>query len=318
MRLSIFNRHPREELSAFLDGELIPLRIEAMRAHLASCQSCRTEVEALRELKAGLATMPEMAAPRSFALTPQMIARPLRERERPAVPVRARAMSNGMRLAGAGMTLALVLVLVLDFTGSATKSGSAPSAANVQQFAAAQNSDSLSSAGGNPAAPTPAPTHNDLSNGPASFPTGTPLSGGASSEGGTISANPASPVPTPDVTALPGGPSSGGGPGAANPATPGIAPTPVGGAPSPAIVQPDGSPSTDKSIGGTTRGSPTNAPAAFNAQPSVFGSQQPSAASTGTGGGIDVLLLVALALAAGIVVTVAASFVLPRLGGGDV
>jgi hypothetical protein len=293
MRLSIFNRHPREELSAFLDGELIPLRIEAMRAHLASCQSCRTEVEALRELKAGLATMPEMAAPRSFALTPQMIARPLRERERPAVPVGARAMSNGMRLAGAGMTLALVLVLVLDFTGSATKSGSAPSAANVQQFAAAQNSDSLSSAGGNPAAPTPAPTHNDLSNGPApaSLPTGTPL---------------------------PNGLSSGGGPGAANPATPGIAPTPVGGAPSPAIVQPDGSPSTDKSIGGTTRGSPTNAPAAFNAQPSVFGSQQPSAASTGTGGGIDVLLLVALALAAGIVVTVAASFVLPRLGGGDV
>src|SRR5436309_3041061 len=150
MRLSIFNRHPREEISAFLDGELIPLRIEAMQAHLASCQSCRTELEALRELKAGLATLPEIAAPRSFALTPQMASasRPLRERERPAVPVRARAMSNGMRLAGAGMTLALVLVLVLDFTGSGTKSGSAPSAVNVQQFPAAQNSDSLSSTGG--------------------------------------------------------------------------------------------------------------------------------------------------------------------------
>ena len=290
MRLSIFNRHPREELSAYLDGEFIPLRIEAMRSHLASCQSCRAELEALRELKAGLATIPEIAAPRSFALTPEMASRPLRERERAAVPVRAKAMANGMRLVGAGMTLALVLVLVLDFTGSGT-GGSAPGAANVQQFAAAQNSTSLSSASGNAAVPTPAPTHNDLSNGPASFPTGTPLSGGASSEGGTVGESPA---------------------------TPGVAPAPIGEAPSPAIVQTDASPSADKSVGGTREGPATNAPAALNAQPSVFGAQQPSAASTGTGGGVDVLLLVALALAAGIVVTVVASFVLPRLGRKDV
>ena len=284
MRLSIFNRHPREELSSFLDGELIPLRIEAMQAHLASCQSCRTELEALRELKAGLATMPEIAPPRSFALTPQMASRPLRERERTSVPAGARAMANGMRLAGAGMTLALVLVLVLDFTGSGTTGGSAPSAANVQQFAAAQSSDSLSSAGGNVTAPTPVPTHNDRDgSAPASLPTGTPVTGASS---------------------------SGGRPGAANPATPGLVTGPVGETPSPAIVQTNGSPSTDKGIGGTTQVSPTNAPAALNAQP--------SAASTGTGGGVDVLLLVALGLAAGIVLTVAASFVLPRLKGDDV
>jgi Putative zinc-finger len=291
MRLSIFNRHPREELSSYLDGELIPLRTEAMQAHLASCPSCRAELEALRELKAGLTTMPEIAAPRSFALTPEMIARPLSERERPAVPARAKAMASGMRLAGAGMTLALVLVLVLDFTGSATKSGSAPNAANVQQFAVAQNSDSLSSAGGNPAAPTPAPTHNDLSNGPASFPTGTPLPSGLSSDSG----------PTTEI-----------------PATPGIAPARVGEAPSPAIVQTNGSPSADKSTDGTAESSATNAPAALNPQPSVFGAQQPGAASTGSGGGVDVLLIVALALAVGIVLTVAASFVLPRLGREDV
>ncbi len=293
MRLSIFNRHPREELSAFLDGEVIPLRIEAMQAHLASCPSCRAELEAMRELKAGLATIPEIAAPRSFALTPEVASRPLRERERAAVPVHAKAMANGMRLVGAGMTLALVLVLVLDFTGSGTKSGSAPSAANVQQFAATQNSDSLSAAGGNATAPTPAPAHNDLSDGsaPASFPTGSPLPGGSSSEGGAI---------------------------AESPATPGVAPAPSGEAPSPAIVQTDASPSADKSVGGTTEGPPTNAPAALNAQPSVFGAQQPSAASTGTGGGVDVLLLVALALAAGIVATVTASFVLPRLDREDV
>ena len=124
MRLSIFNRHPRAELSAYLDGELIPLRIEAMQAHLASCQSCRAELEALRQLKAGLAALPEMPAPRSFALTPQMAARPVRERPRASVPPRAAALANGMRLAGAAMTLALALVLVLDFTGSGTTSDS--------------------------------------------------------------------------------------------------------------------------------------------------------------------------------------------------
>jgi hypothetical protein len=272
MRLSIFNRHPRAELSAYLDGELIPLRIEAMQAHLASCQSCRAELEALRELKTGLATLPEVAAPRSFALTPEMAARHLREQELPVVPVRARVLANGMRLAGAGMTLALVLALVLDFTGGGTKGGVAPSAANVQQFAAAQNSDSSSSAGGVASAPTPAPRHSDLGAGPA-------------------------------PTDLPGGPSS--------------EPGSVGG-PSPAIVQTDGSPSIDKSLPGTAEGSATNAPAALNVQPSDFGAQQPAAASTGSGGGVDVLLIVALALAAGIVLTVAASFVLPRLGRDDV
>ena len=291
MRLSTFKRHPREELSSYLDGELIPVRIEAMQAHLASCPSCRAELKGLRELKAGLTTMPEIAAPRSFALTPEMAVRPLRERERPVMPVRARVMSNGMRLAGAGMTLALVLVLVLDFTGGATKSG-APSAANVQQFAAGQNSDSSPSAGGNVPEPTPAPAHNDLRNATA-------------------------PAAVPDETALPGGSASEGGLVGANPASPGIASAPVG-APSPAIVQTAGSPSIDKSLPGTTEGSATNAPAALNPPSPVFDAQPPAAASTGSGGGVDVLLIVALALAAGIVLTVAASFVLPRLGRGDV
>ena len=293
MRLSIFNRHPRAQLSAYLDGELIPLRIEAMQAHLASCQSCRTEIESLRELKAGLATLPEIAAPRSFSLTPEMAALPLRvEKERAAVPARARVMSNGMRLAGACMTLALVLVLVVELTGSGTKGGGDSSAANVQQFAAAQDSDSLSSADGNLTTPTPAPAHNDLSSGsaPAAFPAGTALPGGPSSEPGSV---------------------------AEIPASPGIPLAPVAGGPSP-VVQTNGSPSIDKSFTGTTEGSATNAPAALNAQPSDFGALQPAAASTGSGGGVDVLLIVALALAAGIVLTVAASFVLPRRSRGDV
>jgi hypothetical protein len=283
MRLSTFKRHPREELSSYLDGELIPVRTEAMQAHLASCPSCRAELEALRELKAGLTTMPEITVPRSFALTPEMIVRPVSERERPAVPARARAMASGMRLAGAGMTLVLVLVLVLDSTGSGTKGGGSSTAANVQQFAA-QNSDSSSAASGNVTAPTPAPAHNDLRSSPASFPTGAPLPGSI----------------------------------AGIPATPGIAPAPVGGEPSPAIVQTDGSPPVDKSVYGTAESSPTSAPAALNAQPSVSGGQQPAAAPVGSGGGVDVLLIVALALAAAIVLTVAASFVLPRLGGDDV
>ena len=295
MKLSIFNRHPRAELSAYLDGELIPLRIEAMQAHLASCTSCRSELEALRQLKAGLSTLPEIAAPRSFALTPEMATRPLRERERSAVPTHGRALANGMRLAGAGMTLALALVLVLDFTGGGTTGGGAPGAANVQQLAAAPNSDSSSSAGGIAPEPTPVPLRSDLGNGsaPAAFPTVVP----APAEGGPPSVGPVTEIPP----------------------TPGPAQGSVGGAPSPpAIVQTDGSSPTDRSLTGATQGSATNAPAAFNAQASASGAQQAAAASTGSGGGVDVLLVVALALAAGIVLAVAASFVLSRLGREDV
>jgi hypothetical protein len=292
MRLSIFNRHPRAELSAYLDGELIPLRIEAMRSHLASCPSCRAELEALRKLKAGLAALPEIDAPRSFALTPEMASRPLPQRAPLTMPVRAMAMANGMRLAGAGMTIALVLVLVLDFTGSGTKSGSTSSADNVQ-FAAEQDSNSLSSAGGNAAAPAPAPAHNDLRDGspPTSPPPETPLPGGLSSDSGHI---------------------------AGLPATPGVAQVPVGGEPSPTILQTDESPPADKRAAGITEASASNAPAAYNAQPSAFSTLQPAAASTGSGHGVDVLLIVALALAASIVLTVTASFVLPRFGRDDV
>jgi hypothetical protein len=307
MRLPIFNRHSRDEMSAYLDGELIPLRIEAMQVHLASCQSCRAELAALRQLKANLGALPEMPAPRSFALTPQMAARPARERPRAYVPPRAAALANGMRLAGAAMTLALALVLVLDFTGSGTTSDSATSlgADRAQEIATAHDSgksfDSNSTGAAAPAADggdlrlTPTPT---------SAPAATSAPGGVSSE-------PAS------------GESPGGGTSGYNPASPGESPALIDGsgaaaagadAPTPAVVQTDETPSIMKSLDAVTPDSlATSVPAALNI-PAAPGSPEAAASASGSGGGVDTLLIVALALAAGAVLAVAGSFVLPRLG----
>jgi anti-sigma factor RsiW len=143
MRLPILNRHSRDEMSAYLDGEFIPLGIEAMQAHLASCESCRTELAALHRLNVDLGALLEVPTPRPAALTPLMAAGPLRERLRATVPARIAALANGMRLAGTAMTLALAVVLVLDLTGSGTTSNSerALTAGRVQDLATGQYKD---------------------------------------------------------------------------------------------------------------------------------------------------------------------------------
>jgi hypothetical protein len=308
MRLPIFNRHPRAELSAHLDGELIPLRVEAMQVHLASCQSCRAELEALRRLKADLAALPGMPAPRTFALTPQMAARPVRERPRALVSPRAAALANGMRLAGAAMTLALALVLVLDFTGSGTASDSANSltAGRVQEITTAYDSDKSLDLSSAQSAAAPGADIGDLNltPTPTSVPVFVPASSGgvsngpASGEGfvgsGTSGYNVSSPAASPALIDSPGAVIAG-------------ADTPA-----PDVVQTDGT--ITKTIDGVTpEALATNVPAALNIPPSV-GTPEAAASASDSGGGVDTLVLVALALAAGAVLTVAGSFLLPRLG----
>jgi anti-sigma factor RsiW len=300
MRLPIFNRHPRDEMSAYLDGELIPLRIEAMQVHLASCQSCRAELASLRELKADLAALPELPAPRSFALTPQMAARPFPERPRAHVPPRAVALANGMRLAGAAMTLALALVLVLDFTGSGTTSDSATSlsADRAQEIATTNDSDKLFESNSEPA---PAPDADSsalrLTPTPTSGPAATSVPGGVSNEpasgegsggSGTSRYDQVSPAASPALIESPGAVTAG------------------GDTPPAFIVQTDGT--ITKSVNGLA----TSDPDALNVP--LFGTPEALTDASNSSGGVDTLLLVVLALAAGVVLTVAGSFLLPRLG----
>lgn len=53
----------REQLGAYIDGELSVADRDAAEAHLAGCDACRAELESLRSLATGLATPPETAVP---------------------------------------------------------------------------------------------------------------------------------------------------------------------------------------------------------------------------------------------------------------
>lgn len=53
----------QRQLSAFLDGELLPREAEAVRAHLEQCESCRAELERLQSVKVLLGRLPERPVP---------------------------------------------------------------------------------------------------------------------------------------------------------------------------------------------------------------------------------------------------------------
>lgn len=58
----------QEQLSAALDGMLTPEEQAELDAHLAGCESCRRELEELRQVRSLLRAVPEPALPRSFLL----------------------------------------------------------------------------------------------------------------------------------------------------------------------------------------------------------------------------------------------------------
>lgn len=65
---------PDELLSAYLDGDVEDEQtLERIDAHLAQCRECRAALGELRALVQLLGDLPEPAAPRSFALTPEMV-----------------------------------------------------------------------------------------------------------------------------------------------------------------------------------------------------------------------------------------------------
>ena len=71
-----FGRHSRfrDDVDAFVDGELSGGRLRAFEAHITACEACRSAVESARSLKAAFQSLPQWVAPRSFALTPAMVA----------------------------------------------------------------------------------------------------------------------------------------------------------------------------------------------------------------------------------------------------
>ena len=103
----------RDQLSAYVDGEVEGAAAQRLEKHLAGCDGCRLALEQLRATVAALHDLPEVQAPRSFTLSPERAAarRPLTGATAP--------LALGMRLAAAGVAVALAAVFVVDLGGLA-------------------------------------------------------------------------------------------------------------------------------------------------------------------------------------------------------
>ncbi|HYK98197.1 MAG TPA: anti-sigma factor [Candidatus Acidoferrales bacterium] len=66
--------HPRAQLSAYLDGALLPAQREAVDAHLAACDDCRARLGELRATTRLIASLPSPAPSRR--LVPRIAAVP--------------------------------------------------------------------------------------------------------------------------------------------------------------------------------------------------------------------------------------------------
>lgn len=104
-----------ERVSAYIDGELSGEDLARFESELADSPELREAIDDERALKGLLrATLPEVAAPRSFALTPEMVGIPL-----PAAP-RPWFSPGAAKFAQAAAALAIVgfvTLTVVDLTG---------------------------------------------------------------------------------------------------------------------------------------------------------------------------------------------------------
>src|SRR5260370_36626675 len=97
-------KRQREQLSAFLDGELSESERVALELHLAGCAACQRALGELRQVRALLRALPVPVLPRSFTL-PESGAVP--EPLRPAAR-RPAASAARLRLAGTAQRIGTV------------------------------------------------------------------------------------------------------------------------------------------------------------------------------------------------------------------
>jgi hypothetical protein len=110
----MFSRHAVDEaaLSGYLDGALDERAGARVEAHLASCAGCRVALAELRALRSALQALPQVTAPRSFALREADV-RP-RAAARAPLGFYSRALSGVMTAA----FLVFVMLVGLDVLGS--------------------------------------------------------------------------------------------------------------------------------------------------------------------------------------------------------
>jgi len=118
MRLPFFRGHAhwRDMAGAYCDGELGARDASRLEAHLAACASCREIVAESGRLKAMLAGLQDVEAPRSFRLAPSMVeasgGRRAQAPPRPSYVTRAAQLTTGFAAA------ALAVVVIVDVAPS--------------------------------------------------------------------------------------------------------------------------------------------------------------------------------------------------------
>ncbi len=98
------HRFCQNNLSAYVDGQLTAREQERLRGHLAECETCRADLEALQRTIALLRQLPRFRAPRSFAIP--------RTAPAPSLPIWLRPWTYGLLRAATGVA-ALLLVVAL-------------------------------------------------------------------------------------------------------------------------------------------------------------------------------------------------------------
>ncbi len=147
----------RERASAFADGELRARDRERFAAHVSRCAECAAFVDDLRLLKNAVSSLPRAEAPRSFRLTPEMVARPAafspsRDERRPLVV--ARRVSQ-FASAAAVVALSVIALSALDIGSGGGDGGAATLASRDSEPKAAEAGGAESfnrTAGASPAA----------------------------------------------------------------------------------------------------------------------------------------------------------------------
>lgn len=134
IRLPHLRGHARalSQLDAYLDDELAPIDRLQFERHLAGCESCQAALADAREVKALLAALPPIAAPRSFQLT----AVALEDFDAAPPPRRHPAMLRLLQAATAVAIIAFVSLMTLDLTGVGSTTASLTSGPRAESVAA--------------------------------------------------------------------------------------------------------------------------------------------------------------------------------------
>ncbi|MCU1378107.1 MAG: Transrane transcriptional regulator (Anti-sigma factor RsiW) [Acidimicrobiales bacterium] len=139
-------RHP-DTLSALLDGQLDVAELEAVQAHVVACAECTAELDAVREARAAVRSLPAVEPPAGFF--EGLLAQGLPEDEELATPARVLPLrTRKVAMGHVAAAVAAGLLLVVAFGGNQAQVVAPEVSRNVELHAATISAESLG--GSNP------------------------------------------------------------------------------------------------------------------------------------------------------------------------